>query len=58
MAYRYGNREQRTFLPPSIEDYINQDNPVRADDVFIEALDFQELGIVIASIKVGNDSYH
>jgi len=57
MAYRKGNREQVTFLPPSIEDYVGLDNPVRAYDVFVESLDFEELGIIINPYKVGNSSY-
>lgn len=57
MAYRYGNREQMVFLPPSIEDYVKEDDPVRAYDAFVEALDFRELGIVIEPEKVGNSSY-
>lgn len=58
MAYRYGNREQLTFLPPSIEDYVGSNDPVRVYDAFVEALDFDELGIVINSDKVGNPSYN
>lgn len=58
MAYRYGNREQLTFLPPSIEDYVVSNDPVRVYDAFVEALDFDELGIVINSDKVGNPSYN
>ena len=56
MAYRKGNREQVTFLPPSIEDYVGLDNPVRVYDVFVESLDFEELGIIINPYKVGNSS--
>ena len=32
MAYRYGNRKQITFLPNSIEDYVTEEDPVRAYD--------------------------
>lgn len=45
MAYLMTDRAQITFLPPSIEDYISQDDQVRAYDAFVEALDFAELGI-------------
>ncbi len=58
MAYRYGNREQITLLPPSIEDYVSGSAPVRAYDAFIDALDFNELGITIDENKVGNSSYY
>ena len=57
MAYRYGNRAQKEFFPPSIEDYVVPDAPVRAYDVMIEALDLGELGIVWDPNKVGNSSY-
>lgn len=57
MAYRYGNRCQMTFLPKSIEDYIPEDDPVRAYDAFVEALDFDPLGIEIDPHKVGNSEY-
>jgi transposase len=57
MAYRYGNRNQLTLLPPSIEDYVGTEDPVRAYDAFVEALDFNELGIIINPDKVGNPSY-
>ena len=57
MAYRYGNRTQIEFFPPSIEDYVAPDAPVRAYDVMIEALDLDELGIVWDPNKVGNSCY-
>ncbi len=47
MAYRVAFRDQPTFLPPSIEDYIGPDDPVRAYDAFVDALDFGELGITL-----------
>lgn len=57
MAYRYGDRHQMSFLPPSIEDYVLEDDPVRAYDAFVEVLDFHELGIPIDPNKVGNAEY-
>lgn len=45
MAYLMAGRTQKTFLPPSVEDYISSDDQVRAYDAFVEALDFGELGI-------------
>jgi len=57
MAYRYGNREQVELLPPSIEDYIDEANPVRAYNALIEALDFQALGIDLNFCRVGNPQY-
>lgn len=58
MAYRYGNRCQLELFPQSIEKYVAQDDPVRAYDAFVEALDFNELGIVLDENKVGNSEYN
>jgi transposase len=58
MAYRYGNRYQIKLLPQSIEDCIASDDPVRAYDAFVEALDFRALGITLDSHKVGNSEYY
>jgi transposase len=57
MAYRYGNREQMTLLPQSIEEYIPEDHPVRVYDAFVEALDFGGLGIELDEGQVGNPEY-
>ncbi len=58
MAYRYGNRNQINLFPESMEDYVAPDDPVRAYDAFIEALDFRDLGITLDPNKVGNSEYH
>ncbi len=58
MAYRYGNRNQINLFPESIEDYIAPDDPVRAYDAFVGALDFRDLGITLDPNKVGNSEYH
>ncbi|MFH1772488.1 MAG: IS1182 family transposase [Candidatus Omnitrophota bacterium] len=57
MAYITGDRYQMTLLPKSIEDYISQDDPVRAYDAFVEALDFDQLGITIDENKTGANPY-
>ena len=57
MAYRYGDRYQMGLLPQSIEDYVPEDHPVRAYDVFVEALDFSALGIDLDAHQVGNSEY-
>ncbi|HLP74162.1 MAG TPA: IS1182 family transposase [Bacteroidales bacterium] len=58
MAYRCGtDRHQTTFLPPSLDQYIGQDHPVRAYDVFVDTLNFKELGIKLDDHKVGNSEY-
>ena len=38
------DRTQITLLPPSLEDYVADDNPVRVVDVFVEQLDLSALG--------------
>jgi transposase len=47
------SREQSCFLPPRIEDYVGADNPVRAIDSFVDALDLAELGFRHAKRGVG-----
>lgn len=57
MAYRYGNRNQITLLPDSIEKYVKEDDPVRVYDTFINCIDPTELGLIIEENSVGNSSY-
>ncbi|AQT68886.1 Transposase DDE domain protein [Anaerohalosphaera lusitana] len=57
MAYRYGDRYQRSLFPQSIDDYVPADSPVRAYDAFLDSLDFDELGIEINTGKVGCPQY-
>ncbi|MCK4263471.1 MAG: IS1182 family transposase, partial [Candidatus Aminicenantes bacterium] len=57
MSYRYGNKEQRGLFPPSIEEYVKPDDPVRAYDAIVESFDFWELGIELDSDKVGCPQY-
>jgi len=58
MAYRHGDREQMELFPSSIESYVNHDHPVRAYDAFVEALNLNELGIILDERKVGNSEYY
>ncbi len=57
MAIRQGNREQISFLPPCVEDYISEDDPVRAYDAMLDSMDLKELGLEINPQKVGNPQY-
>jgi transposase len=58
MAYRYGkDRGQMMVLPPTLDQYVSRENPVRAYDAFVDALDFKKLGIDIDDRKVGNSEY-
>lgn len=45
MAYIKTDRNEVTFLPPCVDDYIGLQDPVRAYDAFVDALDFSALGI-------------
>ena len=57
MAYRYGNREQLGLLPPSIEEYVGEEDAVRAYDAFVESVNFSDLGIEVDEHQVGNSEY-
>jgi transposase len=44
-TYKSGrSREQGSFLPPRLEDYVGRDNPVRAIDAYVDTLDMVALG--------------
>lgn len=57
MAYIKGSRNQMALLPASIEDYIAEDDPVRAYDAFIEALDLSKVGILLREEQAGAAPY-
>ena len=38
------DRSQSTLFPERLEDYLSEDNPVRAIDVFVDELDLAGLG--------------
>lgn len=53
------SRTQTTLLPDCLDDYITEDNPVRAVEVFIDELDLMTLGFAGAQPAVtGRPSYH
>lgn len=57
MAFKFGeHRDQATFLPPVIDDYVGPHDPVRVYNAFIDALDFDALGISLIP-KAGADRY-
>jgi len=52
MKYIEGeNREQKTFLPNCIEEYVGENNPVRVIDAFVNNLDMETLGFKKARVK-------
>jgi len=59
-AFKSGeSRDQPCLLPPRIEDYVRPDNPVRAIDGFVRALDLAKLGFRHADrgVEVGQPPY-
>ncbi len=53
MAYIRGDRDQHLLFPPSVDDFIPPDDPVRAYDAFVEQLDLHQLGIVVDHKQAG-----
>ena len=39
-----GDRRQATLLPDCVDDYVTEENPVRAVEAFVDALDLAALG--------------
>jgi transposase len=53
------DRSQSTLLPACLDDYIAEDNPVRAVDAFVEELDLKQLGFAGAEpADTGRPAYH
>jgi transposase len=53
------DRSQATLFPECLEDWICEDNPVRAVDVFVDELDLAELGFGgLDPEATGRPSYH
>jgi transposase len=53
------NRGQSTLFPASLDDYVADDNPVRAVDVFVDGLDLDKLGFIgVQPFDTGRPSYH
>jgi transposase len=53
------DRRQPTMLPPCLDDYIAEDNPVRVVDAFVDELDLFALGFErVQPAATGRPSYH
>lgn len=53
------SRTQEALLPERLDDYVGEDNPVRAIDAFVELLDMSKLGFTGADPKAtGRPAYH
>ena len=52
-------RTQSTLLPDTLDDYVAEDNPVRAVDAFVAQLNLLALGFETAEAKAtGRPGYH
>jgi len=53
------DRGQSTLLPECLDDFIDESNPVRVIDAFVDALDLAELGFGgVEPAATGRPSYH
>jgi transposase len=53
------DRGQSTLFPECLEDWLDEDNPVRVIDVFVDGLDLPDLGFVgVEPEATGRPSYH
>src|SRR5216683_867816 len=53
------DRGQSTLLPECLDDWIDENNPVRVIDAFVDALDLAELGFEgVEPSATGRPSYH
>ena len=53
------DRTQTTLFPPCMDDWINEDNPVRVIDAFVDALDLAEFGFDgVEPAATGRPAYH
>src|ERR1700734_4074156 len=53
------DRSQSTLFPERLDDYLSEDNPVRAIDVFVDELDLAKLGFGgVEPEATGRPAYH
>jgi len=53
------DRGQSTLLPECLDDFVDEGNPVRVIDVFVDALDLAEMGFDgVDPAATGRPSYH
>ena len=57
MAIIEGDRYQHTLLPACVDDYIGEEDPVRAYDAFVDALDLESLGLTLDHDGPGHPPY-
>ena len=52
------DRSQGTLFPERLDDYVEEDSPVRVIDVFIDDLDISGLGFKAEPATTGRPGYH
>src|SRR5213592_775094 len=53
------DRSQSTLFPERLDDYLSEDNPVRAIDIFVDELDLGKLGFGgVEPEATGRPAYH
>jgi transposase len=53
------HRSQSTLFPERLDDYLGDDNPVRAIDVLVDELDLAKLGVDSVELEAtGRPAYH
>src|SRR3979409_2672663 len=53
------DRQQMTLLAECLDDWVDESNPVRAVDVFVDALDLRDLGFDgVVPAATGRPAYH
>ena len=53
------DRSLSSMFPASLDDYVGEDNPVRAVDAFVDGLDLRKLGFIgVDPLETGRPGYH
>ena len=52
------DRSQAMLFPERLDDYVGEDNPVRAIDAFVDTLDLAEFGFGVVPAVTGRPGYH
>jgi transposase len=53
------DREQVTLFPACLDEYVGEDNPVRAVDAFVDGLDLDGVGFIdVQPLDIGRPGYH
>ena len=52
------DRRQPALLPSCLDDYVDEDNPARVIDAFVDELDLDALGFGVTPAETGRPAYH